>query len=49
MSFCQIDLNFEKNKILKTGLKLYKLEKAAWISSDSLQKKINEINFSGYV
>ena len=48
-SFGQIDLNFESKKILTTGIKLYKLEKAAWVSTDSLQTEIKEMNFTGYV
>ena len=48
-SFGQIDLNIERKNILEKGIKLYKLERSAWISSDSTANKINDINISGFV
>lgn len=48
-SFGQVDLNIESQNILEKGFKLYKLERSAWISSDSIVNKIKDINISGFV
>lgn len=45
----QIDLQSESKKILTEGLKLYKLEKSAWIASDSTENKPKEEYITGFV
>ena len=43
-------LNLIADSLLKEGLKIYKLEKAAWISSDKLaEKPVNSFLTNGYI
>jgi len=45
----QVDLELESNNILTEGIMLYKLEKAAWQSTDTLKTLIEATDITGYV